>query len=42
MKKYNSPEIEIVNACDVVTTSLSVETERIPFYGESNAENYQL
>ena len=42
MKKYNSPEIEIVNACDVVTTSLSVETERIPLFSEKNTENYQL
>lgn len=41
MKKYNTPEVEIIEASDVVTTSSTVETEKIPFY---NAEEsiYQL
>ena len=29
-RNYNSPEIEIVEALDVVTTSSEVESERIP------------
>ena len=32
MKKYNAPEIEIVDAIDVVSTSSEVETEKIPLY----------
>lgn len=30
MKTYNSPEIELVKLVDVVSTSVEVETERIP------------
>ena len=30
MKKYNTPEIEILDSPDVVSTSAEVETERIP------------
>ena len=42
MEKYNSPEIEIIDACDVVSTSSGVETEYIPFSNESKADIYQL
>ena len=29
-KNYNAPEVEIVETLDVVTTSNTVETDRIP------------
>ena len=29
-KNYNAPEVEIVESLDVVTTSGTVETDRIP------------
>ena len=41
MKKYNSPEIEIVETLDIVTTSSEVETETIPFYSLDDG-SYQL
>ena len=42
MKKYNSPEIEIVEALDIVTTSREVETEKIPFSVVDDMDSYQL
>ena len=42
MKKYKSPEIEIVETLDIVTTSTKVETEQIPFYSVDDAGSYQL
>ena len=43
MKKYDSPEIEIVEAHDIVTTSTEVETEKIPFFSTiDDADSYQL
>lgn len=43
MKKYNSPEIEIVESINVVATSSEVESEKIPFtVSGDNYENYQL
>ena len=32
MKKYNAPEIEIVESINVVATSSEVESEKIPLY----------
>ena len=32
-KNYNAPEVEIVESLDVVTTSGTVETDRIPLAG---------
>ena len=31
-KNYTTPEVEIVESLDVVTTSNTVESERIPLY----------
>ena len=42
MKKYNSPEIEIVETLDIVTTSGEVETEKIPFSAVDDTDSYQL
>ena len=36
MKKYNSVDIEVIKAADVVSTSATVESEKI-FFGENNA-----
>ncbi len=36
MKKYNAPEIEIIDSPDVVVTSPEVETERIPLTATSD------
>ena len=32
-KNYHAPEVEIVESLDVVTTSGTVETDRIPLVG---------
>ena len=42
MKKYNSPEVEIVDDLDVISTSSEVETEYIPFSNENKADFYEL
>ena len=42
MKKYNSPEIEIVETPDIVTSSREVETEKIPLYSVEETGTYQL
>ena len=36
MKKYNAPEIEIIDSPDVVSTSAEVETEKIPLSASDN------
>ena len=42
MKKYNSLEIEIMDACDVVSTSAGVETGRIPLdLGQPDESSYE-
>ena len=43
-RNYNSPEIEIVEALNVVTTSSEVETERIPLGagGAAQSDLYDL
>ncbi len=41
MKKYNTPEIEIIDSPDVVVTSGEVETERIPLTA-SNDTLYEV
>ena len=40
MKKYNTPEVEILDASDVVSTSTEVETERIPLMYSVNESSY--
>ena len=40
MKKYNAPEIEIIDSPDVVSTSTEVETERIPLMLPANESSY--
>ena len=42
MKKYHSPEIEIVEMLDIVTTSREVETDKIPFSAIDDTDSYQL
>ena len=42
MKKYSSIEIEILDAVNVVTTSLEVETENIPLFQKELTDSYQL
>ena len=42
MKKYNSPKVEIVETLDIVTTSVEVETEKIPLYSVDDDDSYQL
>lgn len=40
MKKYNTPELEIIVSPDVVVTSPEVETEIIPINGTSSGSLY--
>ena len=42
MEKYTSPEIEIVETLDIVTTSVDVESEFIPFDFSDDADGGQL
>ena len=42
MRKYNSLEIEIVEAPNIVTNSREVETEKIPLYSVDEIGSYQL
>lgn len=39
MKKYNSPEIEIIETPDIITTSSDVESELIPFAFVDDADS---
>lgn len=41
MKKYNAPEIEIIDSPDVVATSAEIETEKIPL-GSTENEIYNV
>ena len=43
MKKYNSPEIEILDSSDVVSTSGEVETGKIPIsYASPNQGSFEF
>ncbi len=40
MKKYNTPEFEIIVSPDVVVTSPEIETEEIPLTGSASGNLY--
>ena len=42
MKKYSSPEIEITETPDIVTSSGEVETDNIPLYTYDEKGTYQF